>query len=222
MTACLAFLLAGCGGGSEPLESPQSVCVPKASVEVDLVGDSTLAHDNDGSGPDHPGPILRALLAQAFPGRTTVVVLAVPGANSDHVLTQGPFTGDVIYTNLGLVNDAASDLPIQHSIDNMNAFEGLTAGKVVIWATPVAIDPVQWVANGGTTFQSDLEAAAVTSFAATNHQALADIRNYELAIPGWQAMTLDGLHPDPSLYDNLTENVTFPPVRDAVAKLLCQ
>lgn len=227
---CLA--LAACGGGGDPgptqaaaaapvAQAPvaqatptpvvQAAPCPKTSVRVQLFGDSTQVPQ---------AANLQPLMDARFgPGVVTVENRAVGhtygqqligGSDGMNLPWPQSVASDIVVVNHG-INDAHRSLDLAQYAANLRAW--LTAPAVVVLETP---NPVN------SDFSTDAYAGTVRSVATAERAPLADTAAFVAAMPGWQALLPDGLHPTPELYAQIAQRVLMPTLEPIAAKMLCR
>lgn len=206
-------VLGACGGGGSDAPAAPA-CVPQR-VQVVLLGNSIMA----GIGDD---PTLRAMLAQAFgPDAVTVANRAIGGTEiGDIIVGRAGFAawpqgaGDVTVILDG-TNEARRGTPLASFRTDL---ETVAARPLVVLVTPPPLDATQPLSNGADTAPY---AQAVRDVAAAHLVVPADAFAYTAALPGWQALLRDGVHPTDAFYAQLSRDVVAPAVIRAVAPLRC-
>lgn len=200
-------LLTACGGsGDDPTQQVAS-CTARV-VSVVLLGDSTqvgayLTPANGYQTADpSPATELQANMDSEFgPGAVVVTTYAVSGSAA----TQAPHVvGDVIVENFG-INDMRT---YGETMADYVAAVKATGATLIVTQSPIV---------GG--YQWD-EAGHVAAVAAIG-LPVADVHAYVSALNDWQALLSDGIHPLPSLYKLIDDNVVAPAVSKQVAPLRC-
>lgn len=209
----LLLLIAACGGGGSDAPAAPA-CVPQR-VQVVLLGNSIMA----GIGDD---PTLRAMLAAQFgPDAVTVANRAIGGTElGDIIVGRAGFAawpqgaGDVTVILDG-TNEARRGTPLASFRTDL---ETVAARPLVVLITPPPLDATQPLSNGADTAPY---AQAVRDVAAAHLIVPADAFAYTAALPAWQALLRDGVHPTDEFYAQLSRDVVAPAVIRAVAPLRC-
>lgn len=205
------------GGGSDQPDSQPSGPVCKATVSVQLYGDSTqMFAFQDGKlqaemdAKFGVGKVL--LIDQSANGKTSQQL--IDGTDGKNTPWPQNLTADIAMVNHG-INDAVHTTLAQYTL-NMKAFaagNGVTR-MVIETPNPVLLPHAQ----------TDTYAAIGRQVAAEAGLPLADVQSYVLGLPDWQdtSMLYDGVHPTPELEDLLAKNATGPVLEPIIASMLCR
>lgn len=212
LCAALLALLAACGGGSDDTaphtgiaSPPAPPCTPRV-VTVSLRGDSTMFG---------MGNRVQVLMdAQFGAGAVIVTNYGVPGTHSYDAPDVVP--ADVVVANYGIndMRDGATTLA------GFRMYLGLMDLTLVETQSPQAWDKGYYLDTFGANVPSYDEAGFV-GVERTMGVPVADTYAYVKAIPNWESLTDDGVHPAAALYDMIAANVLGPAVAKQVAPLRC-
>lgn len=224
--ACL--LLSACGGGGGGGADGMSasgaaivtpVCVPAAlPVEVHAYGDSTMT--GIVVRPDRSyylaarGPVaaLQALFDARFGAGVALVVQESFGGATTRgqlALGAGPLRG-ISIENFG-VNDSLL-LSVAEFKANLRALDA------DVYQTPIPTDAAHWY---GKPVSYEQFVQAVRDVAAEKAKPVVDMHAFIAAIPDWQWLTSDGLHPGEELYGRMALPM-YEVLAPLVAKALCR
>lgn len=222
LSATMALVLAGCGGGDEPPAAtppttlptqapPIPGCTPRV-VSVAIEGDSTnyaidgakdLSLGWEAARAEHsPGVELQADMDAKFgPGAVVVTNYAVPGTTA----AESPWLhADVIIENYGL-NDMARGVPLADYAASI-----MTIGATIV-ETQIP-----------TAYNDPTEVGYVNTVRGLGIQ-VADVYSYVQSLPNWRSYYPKqvSVHVSDQLYKMITDNVLAPMVAKQVAPLRC-
>jgi lysophospholipase L1-like esterase len=208
--AAVLVLLAACGGGSEPPAASASLAAShlQAAVIIDAEGDSTMYGLETVDGrfvqASSPPPVLvQTRLRELFGPAVTVNGYGSPGANlrfelrgTDNYATPlrarlALSRAQIVIENFG-INDAY--LPIEEYRNNLREFvDTVRAGGKL----PVLEEP-----NPVCTGHENLDALVGILNEVAREKAVPLVKQYDAikALPDWQAMLPDCVHPGDALY----------------------
>jgi lysophospholipase L1-like esterase len=208
--AAVLVLLAACGGGSEPPAASASLAAShlQAAVIIDAEGDSTMYGLETVDGrfvqASSPPPVLvQTRLRELFGPAVTVNGYGSPGANlrfelrgTDNYATPlrarlALSRAQIVIENFG-INDAY--LPIEEYRNNLREFvDTVRAGGKL----PVLEEP-----NPVCTGHENLDALVGILNEVARENAVPLVKQYDAikALPDWQAMLPDCVHPGDALY----------------------
>lgn len=221
LALCLLLNACGGGGGGPDAAAPgaSAVCTPAAlPVTIHAYGDSTMsglvvrADRSYYQATRHPLVALQALLDARFgSGVALLVQESVGGGTTRGQLAQGsgPLQG-VSIENFG-INDS-----LLLSVEEFKA--NLRALDPDVYQTPIPTDVAHW---HGKPAAYEQFVQAVRDVAAEKGKPLIDMHAYIAAIPNWQWLTSDGLHPGEDLYARMAQPM-FEVLAPIVAKLTCR
>src|SRR5688572_5268485 len=203
----LVVMTAACGGDA-PGDAPPADSEPQerrctSTVKIQLFGDSTqVAAYRFG--------FLSAELSKRFGSGIVIELRAVSNTDSQQLLdgTDGlnepwplSVAADIVVINHG-INDAKRRTDYAA---NLRAF----AGPGVVFETP---NPVH-----GQTYDTAENAALMRAIGTET----IDVYRYVAALPNWQAMVPDGVHPSAALHALIAQDVTAPALVPLIAARLC-
>lgn len=195
LAAMLAACVAGCGGGAGADEAGTPTFAQKSChghvTTVSLLGDSTML----GTG---------ILVQEAMTIRFGIESVAVTnyGIGGTTSGQARPHPADIVVANYG-INDMRDGVSIAQFKANMVAIHA----TIIETQSPVA----------DRSFPEGGYVGATTSMGID----VADTNAYVLSLPNWQAMLVDGVHPDDTLYADIVTNSLAPAIERQVLKL-CQ
>lgn len=199
----LVVVTAACGGGAPAPDAEPQPAACRSTVKVQLFGDSTqVAAYRLG--------FLRAELGKRFGNSVVIELRAVSGSDSQQLRdgTDGlndpwpqSLAADIAVINHG-INDAKRGTDYAA---NLRAF----AAPGVVFETP---NPVH-----GQTYDTAEHAALMRAIGG----ATIDVYGYVAALPDWQAMLPDGVHPNAALHALIARDVTAPALAPRIAARLC-
>jgi lysophospholipase L1-like esterase len=208
--AAMLALLAACGGGAEQpaATTTQAASRLQTAIVIDAEGDSTMfgleAVNGQFVQAATPPPVLvQARLRELFGPAVTVNAYGSPGANlrfelkgTDNYTTPlrerlALSRAQIVIENFG-INDAY--LPVEEYRSNLREFVDTVraSGKL-----PVLEEP-----NPVCTGHENLDQLVGVLNEVAREKAVPLVKQYDAikALPGWQAMVPDCVHPDDALY----------------------
>jgi acyl-CoA thioesterase-1 len=208
--AAVLALLAACGGSGEPqaTSSTQTASRLQAAVVIDAEGDSTMFGLETVNGQfvqasPPPPALVQARLRELFGPAVTVNAYGSPGANlrfelrgTDNYTTPlrarlALSRAQIVIENFG-INDAY--LPADEYRSNLREFDDTVraSGKL-----PVLEEP-----NPVCVGHENLDQLVGILNEVARDKAVPLVKQYDAikALPGWQAMLPDCVHPDDTLY----------------------
>jgi lysophospholipase L1-like esterase len=211
----LAIVVSACGGGgggSSPSPAQTPVPAVKKPVTIDAQGDSTMYGYNGigGQTPNNAPVVLQATLQAKFGASVTVVNNGVLGTTAPERMNgMAPYTqtfaqhiaadsSQIVIVNFG-INDA--NPAIDESISTFQNYllqfiaTAQAAGKTVILEEP---NPT--CDNPARTVNLDKVVATIDAIASSGNIPLVSQYEYIKALPNWQGMMPDCIHPNDALY----------------------
>lgn len=207
VTCSVTLILAACGGGSgtSPFERPQT-CAPRV-VSIAIGGDSTsTGYTGSHDSPTDKAPVQllqEAMDAQFGVGSTVVTGYGVGGTTA---LQVPRMSADVV-----LIVDGINDMRQMDGPETPAQFAAAllaTGATLVVTQNPIAD-------------RSWPEASFVAAARAAG-LPVADVNAWMLALPDWQTLLGDGIHPTNAGYAAIYANVVAPAVAQQVAPLRCR
>lgn len=211
-----------------PTPAPPA-CVPKASVKIQLFGDSTLygysSSEPSGRTAVYPELALQQSLdAKYGAGKVAVETRAISGTLTTNLIDgfginlpwPQSVNADIVVINFG-INDKYTDMPPAQYKANLTQIAQASPAQV-LFSTPLPV----WAAKYLPAYLSTSYAPEMREVATALSLPIADEGAYALSISNWQGTYApDSAHPNSAGYQLLNDNVLAPAVFRLVSPMLC-